>query len=64
MSDYIDNSAAAEAAAHVYVRDAMGIGSDGPLPAANTPAAYEYDARFHGFTAGAVWALDELPNGE
>ena len=62
MTKYTDNASAAHDAAVLYVREAMGIAPDAPLPIANTPASVEFDDRYKAFGAGAAWALDELPN--
>lgn len=58
---YFDHRHAAEAKAHSYVHEVLGLN-----PGDRIPDEYrhnnEYDALLKAFRAGVHWALDVLPN--
>ncbi|WP_373141587.1 hypothetical protein [Mycobacterium marinum] len=55
------DSAAAEAKAHSYVYEVLGLNPADPIPD-DYRLHNDYDARLKAFLAGVFWALDELPN--
>lgn len=58
---YSDHKDAAEAKAHLYVREVLGLYPLGELPD-DFRARNDYDALLKAFRAGVYWALDELPH--
>ncbi|AMO59079.1 Uncharacterised protein [Mycolicibacterium phlei] len=59
---YLDHTAAAQAKAHSYVYEALGLNPLDEIPDDDHQLRNDYDARLKAFLAGVFWALDELPN--
>jgi hypothetical protein len=59
---YLDHIAAAEAKAHLYVYEALGLSPLDKIHPDDYQLRNDYDARLKAFLAGVFWALDELPN--
>lgn len=59
---YFDHRDAAQAKAHSYVYEVLGLGPLDEIDPDDYRLRNNYDDRLKAFLAGVYWALDELPN--